>query len=185
MTISRLPSLSIRSAELPDMDKCLTLDAAYSTDFVWQMDTCHNDGQVDVTFRAVRLPRSMQVKYPRNSRQLIKNWHACEGFLVAEQTPGQLVGYIALTTQEDQGIVSITDLVVESDHRQRGVGTALVRAAADWGKQHGLFRLMTELQTKNYPAICFYQKRGFVFCGFNDHYYANQDIALFFVQGLR
>jgi ribosomal protein S18 acetylase RimI-like enzyme len=148
------------------------------------MDTHHNDGQVNVAFRAVRLPRSMRVMYPRDSRQLIKNWHACEGFLVA-QAHEQLVGYIALTTKEDQSIVFITDLVVEPTHRQMGIGAALVRAAAEWSKKHSLFRLMTELQTKNYPAICFYQKLGFAFCGFNDHYYVNQDIALFFVQGLR
>ena len=44
---------------------------------------------------------------------------------------------------------------------------------------------MFETQTKNYPAICFYRKHRFVFCGFNDRYYTNQDIALFFAQSLR
>jgi ribosomal protein S18 acetylase RimI-like enzyme len=44
---------------------------------------------------------------------------------------------------------------------------------------------MLETQTKNHPAICFYRKHGFVFCGFNDRYYTNQDIALFFAQNLR
>jgi ribosomal protein S18 acetylase RimI-like enzyme len=44
---------------------------------------------------------------------------------------------------------------------------------------------MAEATTKIYPALSFYQKLGFRFCGFSDHYYVNQDIALFFVLTLR
>ncbi len=176
--------LSVRPAELPDLDKCLAIDPSYSTETVWQMETRSHDGQMSATFRVAHLPRSMRVAYPRSPRQLAQNWRTCEGFLVAEMR-GQIVGYIALTTRPDQGLACISDLVVAHHHRQKGVGTALVRAAADWSRQHGLTRLMAELQTKNYPATCFYQKLGFTFCGFNDGYYANQDIAMFFVLGLR
>jgi ribosomal protein S18 acetylase RimI-like enzyme len=37
-----------------------------------------------------------------------------------------------------------------------------------------------EIQTKNHPAISFAQKHGFQFCGYNERYYPNGDIALFF-----
>lgn len=177
-------AFSIRTAELPDLDKCLALDPTYSTDFVWQMDTHYNEGLTSAAFRTVRLPRSMRVAYPRDPRQLAQHWHNCEGFLVADSKT-HIIGYAALTTQEDQGMACMTDLVVERNYRQQGVGIALVKATIEWGKKRGLARLMAELQTKNYPGICLCQKLGFVFCGFNDHYYANQDIALFFVLGLR
>ena len=36
------------------------------------------------------------------------------------------------------------------------------------------------MQSKNFPAICFAQKHGLNFCGYNDRYYHNQDLALFF-----
>ena len=61
----------------------------------------------------------------------------------------------------------------------------LLRHARQWAREQGLDMVMAEATTKNYPALCFYQKLGFQFCGFNDHYYPNQDIALFFVQMLR
>jgi hypothetical protein len=41
------------------------------------------------------------------------------------------------------------------------------------------------MQPKNYPAICLAQKLGFDLCGYNDRYFANQDIALFFAKNLR
>jgi len=61
----------------------------------------------------------------------------------------------------------------------------LVRHARQWAWEQKLQTILVEATTKNYPALCFYQKLGFQFCGFNDHYYINQDIALFFVQRLR
>jgi hypothetical protein len=42
-----------------------------------------------------------------------------------------------------------------------------------------------ETQTKNYPGILFSQANGMVFCGFNDRYFSNGDIAVFFSQTLR
>lgn len=169
---------------MSDLDRCLALDASYSTDFVWQMDTHCNNGQTDIMFRTIRLPRSMRVAYPRDARQLAQNWRGCEGFWVADVN-GRIAGYAALTERQDLGAVSITDLAVERDFRQLGVGTALVKTTIEWGRERNLNRILAELQTKNHPGICLYKKLGFVFCGFNDHYYANQDIAVFFALGLR
>ena len=41
------------------------------------------------------------------------------------------------------------------------------------------------MQSKNYPAISFAQKQGLAFCGYNDRYYASQDVALFFGMTLK
>jgi RimJ/RimL family protein N-acetyltransferase len=38
------------------------------------------------------------------------------------------------------------------------------------------------LQSKNLPAIRLAQKFGYEFCGYNDQYYINQDVALFFAK---
>ncbi|MBN1937364.1 MAG: GNAT family N-acetyltransferase [Anaerolineae bacterium] len=74
----------------------------------------------------------------------------------------------------------ITHLIVDRPYRKRGIGTALLKASVAWGKSKKLERLMIAVQTKNYPAISFCEKHNLLFCGFNDHYYVNRDIALFF-----
>jgi len=43
---------------------------------------------------------------------------------------------------------------------------------------------MAILQSKNHPAISFFQRHGFKFCGYNERYYRNQDIGLYFGRGL-
>jgi ribosomal protein S18 acetylase RimI-like enzyme len=79
----------------------------------------------------------------------------------------------------------VTDLAVGANMRRRGVGSALLAAAQTWAGERGMRRLMLEMQAKNLPAIRMAQKHGFEFCGYNDHYYLTQDVALFFVRALK
>jgi GNAT superfamily N-acetyltransferase len=79
----------------------------------------------------------------------------------------------------------ITDLVVMRRMRRQGVGSALVLAAQEWARQFYPYRMVLEMQPKNYPAICMAKKIGFEYCGYNDRYYLNHDIALFFSGSVR
>jgi hypothetical protein len=54
-----------------------------------------------------------------------------------------------------------------------------------WCKDHHLRRMMVPLQTQNDPGVRFCQRHGFVFCGFNDRYYRNGSVALYFGHDLR
>lgn len=174
----------VRPATLADLNACLVLDHSCVTDHVWQMKVQESESQVGVTFHTVRLPRRMQVEYPRNLEQLVDDWQRGEGFLVAE-VDNQVCGYVDLFVQPWQRMGWIVNIAVDRTHRKRGIGTTLMRHARQWAREQDLQMLLTEATTKNYPALCFYQKLGFQFCGFNDHYYTNQDIALFFVRALR
>jgi ribosomal protein S18 acetylase RimI-like enzyme len=62
------------------------------------------------------------------------------------------------------------------------VASALLAEAQDWAAERSHRRLILEMQSKNYPGIRLAQKFGYEFCGYNDHYYLNQDVALFFAK---
>ena len=173
----------IRPALTTDLQRCLALDPSFSTDQVWQMDSRLADGQIAVNFRAARLPREMRVTYPRDPRMLMAGWQSCDAMLIADQPHG-LAGYAALTKQVPQSTVWVNDLVVAKPIRRTGVGSQLIKAVANWGRDQQLRWLVVEVQTKNYPGISFCQKHGLKFCGYNDRYFANQDIALFFALSL-
>ncbi|RLC64981.1 MAG: hypothetical protein DRI48_07245 [Chloroflexi bacterium] len=175
--------MRIRPAQSRDLEACSALNHSYTTDHVWQMEAREMNGALTTTFRVARLPREMRVKYPRQGQDLLAGWRRRDGFLVAEEE-GSVCGYVALTAQVEHGIAWIGDLVVDRPWRRRGIGTALLQAAAQWGRSRGLTRLLIEVQTKNYPAIQFCRSRGLTFCGYNDHYWPSQDIALFFGESL-
>lgn len=176
--------MRVRPAEPRDLEACGALNHSCTTDRVWQMDTRGKNDSLTITFRVVRLPRETRVEYPLRGEHMLAGWQRRDGFLVGEEN-GRICGYVTLTAYAEHGIAWIGDLVVDKPLRRRGIGTALLRAAAKWGCDHGLVRLVAEVQTKNYPATQFYQSRGLTFCGYNDHYWPSQDIALFFGESLR
>jgi len=174
----------VRPADLADLNTCLSFDHTVFTEHVWQMQVQEAEAQSAVTFQSVRLPRRMQVEYPRNVEQLVEHWQQGETILVAEED-GQVTGYVDMLAEPWHEGGWVANLCVERAARQQGVGMALLRYLRQWARSEGLRFLYAEATTKNYPALSLYRKLGFEFCGFNDHYYPNQDIALFFVQVLR
>jgi RimJ/RimL family protein N-acetyltransferase len=53
-------------------------------------------------------------------------------------------------------------MLVDAGRRGRGVGSALLLAAIDWARDHGLHKLCLEVFARNTPAIALYRKSGFV-----------------------
>ncbi len=177
-----MPAIEIRPAVAPDIPILLKMDHGYVSDYVWQVDFQIADTQIDINFRQVHLPRSVRVDYPRPAKGLADDWAQRSGLLVAI-LDGEPVGYISMMQPMAALTTWVTDLVVTQPLRRKGIGSALVLAAQQWVAEHpGSRRLLLEMQTKNYPAISMSQKLGFDFCGFNDHHYANNDMALFFTK---
>ena len=176
-----MAEIQVRPAADTDLAWIAAVDNSYSTDYVWQVDIRDDAslGQIQATFRPVRLPRSMRVSMQREPDWLTMAWERRVCFLVAEQD-GHMKGYLNLALALVPETAWVTDFGVERRFRRSGVGTVLLTAAAQWARTNRLKRLVLEMQSKNHPAISFAQKHGFVFSGYNDRYYPNQDVALFF-----
>lgn len=172
--------MHIFPAELADLNTCCQISGAYVTDYVWQMQTHKTGHRTDIRFDTIRLPRSMQVEYPRSPDELLDHWKRDGCFLVVSQADDEIIGFIDAQPQPEQNFLWIHNLVIDKRFRQRGAGSLLLDSARKWATQHHLRKLMLEVQTKNFPAISFAQKHGFQFCGYNERYYVNGDIALFF-----
>jgi ribosomal protein S18 acetylase RimI-like enzyme len=177
------PHVLVRAATEDDIAALMGLDHGYSTEYVWQMELDPGKPRMGASFREARLPRAMQVTYPRPKGDLESNWSTHAATLVAENNQ-QPVGYASLIAGLAPGAAWVSDLVVGASQRRKGVGTRLVLAAQAWAREHGYERLVLEMQSKNYPAIKLAQKLAFEFSGYNDRYYENQDIALFFAKRL-
>ncbi|MBW8012228.1 MAG: GNAT family N-acetyltransferase [Chloroflexi bacterium] len=173
--------LRIRALDEADLPVIIDLDHSFHTDHVWQIEFKTADSEIGVTFREIHLPRSMLVEYPRDPSVIADIWPEGATLLVAE-AGDHLVGYVSLFAGKAPEAVWISDLVILRRLRRQGIGTALILAAQKWALEHGLQRIVLEMQSKNFPAISLAGKLGFEFSGFNDRYYANHDIALFFTK---
>jgi len=174
-----VPSFEIRPATANDLPRLMAMDHSSLSDYVWQLELRREASQVTANFREVRLPRSIEVKYPRNPSALADEWTRSDLVLAAlhESNP---VGYLRANADHASAVVWVTDIIVAPDQRRKGAGFALLTATEAWALERGVRRIILEMQSKNQACIRLAQKFGYDFCGYNDQYYSTQDVALFF-----
>lgn len=177
-----MSAIQIRPAIASDLPRLMGMDHSVTSEYVWQLELRRDAGQIFATFREARLPRPIQLTYPNNPYALADEWTRKTLMLVAA-SGNDPVGYLCLD-ERLSSVAWITDLVVAPDWRRRGVAGALLDAAHEWGQARDHRRMFLEMQAKNQPAIRLAQAHGYEFCGYNDHYYLTQDVALFFARAL-
>jgi ribosomal protein S18 acetylase RimI-like enzyme len=179
-----MPEIEIKPANNADLSMYINMDHSYQTDYVWQMDRIFNEGQMTIQFREIRLPRPVKVEYPYSSSQLSMMWNQSPVVLTAYMK-GSPVGYVYLEEDELPQTGWIKGLAVNKEDRRQGIASGLILAAQEWALQRNLRRLSIPIQSKNYPALRMFLKIGYEFCGYQDNYFSNRDIGLFFSRFLR
>jgi GNAT superfamily N-acetyltransferase len=174
----------VRPAVATDIQRLTALDHSSTSDYVWQLELRRETAQITATFREVRLPRTVDVKYPRDPSALSNEWTRRDVVLVALKDD-ILVGYACAVEEHAAAVAWVTDLVVMPEFRRQGGASALLTAVQDWALEKGVRRLILEMMSKNQACIRLAQKFGYEFCGYNDQYYPTQDVALFFGRALK
>ena len=90
---------------------------------------------------------------------------------------GQLAGFVAAQHVVWNRRVVIWHLYVMPTFRRRGVGARLLAAIDDFARSVGARCLWLETQNVNYPAIQFYHRCGFTWCGFDAALYDPDTLA--------
>ena len=86
------------------------------------------------------------------ARVLVAEW--------ADGVVGMCTGQLVVSTAEGGPALLVEDVVVDPDHRGRGVGSALLAALTDWARGHGVRRLQLLADGNNGPALAFYDRLG-------------------------
>jgi RimJ/RimL family protein N-acetyltransferase len=162
----------------------MALDHASVSDYVWQLELRREAGQATASFREVRLPRSIDVQYPRSPSSLMEEWMRRDAVFCALDD-GVPIGYLCLTAEHTSSVAWVTDVVVAPNQRRKGAASTLLATAQAWALERGIRRLILEMQSKNQAYIRLAQKFGYEFCGYNDQYYMTQDVALFFGRAIK
>jgi len=171
--------ISVRQANSRDLYMIGNIDMSNTTDYVWQMDFKEEDKNISIVFRRTRLPRSIDLDFTELIQNLDKQIHQFSVVLVAESL-GRLCGFVAIDKDISQESGTITLFAVDKRMRRKGIATSMLAAAKEWCIRLGLNRLIIVTQSRNYPSISFCVSNGYSYCGYNDSYYSNQDIAVFF-----
>lgn len=174
-----MANVRIRQAVSPDIERLTKLSHQILTSRVWQMSQSIDENGIHTSFIEISLPREMKLAYTRSPDALEAIWKDFSLILVGcvDEVP---VGYITLNAFFSPDVIWIKDLVVDDHWRRKGIATALYLSVSEWGKKRKYTRTNLEMSSKNYPGIKLAGKLGFEYSGFNDSYFKNNDIAIFF-----
>lgn len=174
-----MAEILVRQAVSPDIELLSKFEHTVKTACVWQMTQSSEGGRISTAFTENHLPREMRLTYPKSPDSLLERWKNYSSVLIGciNKVP---VGYIAFNASFSPELVWVKDLVVDELWRRKAVATALIQAINEWGLARQYQRITIEMSSKNYPGICLAKKCGFEYAGFNDSYFNNNDIALFF-----
>jgi RimJ/RimL family protein N-acetyltransferase len=93
------------------------------------------------------------------------------------EADGRVVGRLSIARDQHPASRHVADLglMVARGYRRRGIGTALLTAAAEWARDVGIAKLELHVFPWNEPAIALYEKCGFVREGYRRAHYRRDD----------
>ena len=119
---------------------------------------------------SVRLQPEHFVEAPRPKALIERHLDDLDSAVFIIHCDDEPIGFIHAQLQEpyDIGIIKpqrfvcIWDIAVREGYRGVGVGSMLLEAALDWGKEHGAHYARLNVLAHNDAAARFYAKRGFI-----------------------
>lgn len=206
MSDSAFPDMTVRALQPTDAEALYNLDYSFETDSIYTLrssgkllrsgdetEACQEGEQRSFTFELIETP----VDPP-----FYKDYRSDEITLATVQKRVQKAdgGYVALVNNEVAGgvllhlegwrsLTQIRDFIVGRQFRRYGIGSLLLKCAADWARNQSCWAMLLETSNIDYPTIQFYLHNGFEIWSINRHFYppgpTENEAAIFLGKKLR
>lgn len=167
------PHIEVRAVQFDDAPALYALEHDFETDRIYALHTRNQLLEQEEAKTAVRRlafafellemqvdPPIYKDAYEGRTVLDVERWlREIEGGYVA-LAADHIAGAILLTIDEEHAIMRIQDLIVGRQYRRYGIGSLLLRCAADWARKRDCWAMVLETQNINYPAIQFYLHHG-------------------------
>ena len=94
-------------------------------------------------------------------------------------------GYLRLEQDETANRLVLKTGGIMPEYRNKGIGSVLLTRVMEIAHHNNLRSIVCMVQAKNDPAIHFLLSHGFVFCGYQEFFFRNMEIGLFFSRNVR
>lgn len=186
------PHIDVRAVHTGDATALHTLSYSFETDRIYTLRICNrldahasetSMAHTNVAFSFELIEIAVDPPIYKNYREdlptladIETELRNVEGGYVA-LADDVVAGGILLNIEEWRSVARIEDLIVGHQYRRYGIGSLLLRCAADWARKRGCWAVVLETQNINYPAIQFYLRNGFDIWSIQRHFYPPGPIA--------
>jgi len=181
-----MPRIDVRAVQLSDAIALHSIDYSFETDRIYtfrvQNHLVHQSDMPDAGLASVALAFELvetpiDPPYYKNFREeasaladVEQRLRSSEGGYVALAND-EIAGGVLLNVDEERAVARISDLIVGNQYRRYGVGSLLLKCAADWARKRDCWAIVLETQSVNYPAIQLYLRNGMEVWSINQHFY--------------
>jgi ribosomal protein S18 acetylase RimI-like enzyme len=163
--MNKTPGVRFRDIDWPRDGEALTsFEATFTTDRIYRLEI----GDLAAEFVEEELSEPLTKRYDVSG---IRTAVEESGFALAAEIDGEIAAFMTVKFESWNRRMWITHLYVANEYKNRGIGSKLVNEALAFVKRKNARGLWLETQNFNYPAIRFYAKLGFRFCGFDGSLY--------------
>lgn len=160
------------------------MDLSFESDYVWKTQTLEEYESFESSFQRIRLPKTIRVSFQAynsaNMETLIRNRE-----ILSVRYDDRVIGYVRLERDETVNRLMLKTGGIMPEYRNKGVGSVLLDQVTEIARHNSLRSIVCMVQAKNDPAIHFLLSHGFVFCGYQEFFFRNMEIGLFFSKNVR
>ena len=147
-----------------DGESLLHFDSSFTTDRVYRLVI----GELSAEFVEEKLKTPLTKRYDLSGIEEAVN---DGGLAVVAETGKTIAAFMTVKFETWNRRAWLTHIYVGPEYRGRGIGTRLIGEALKFAEEQKARGLWLETQNFNYPAIRYYQKLDFRFCGFDQSLY--------------
>lgn len=145
-------------------------EASFTTGYVYRVEV----DKMSVEIIEEKLAAPFYKTYTFDS---IKNDIAEADFAVVVEIEKAIAGFATVKYEAWNNRAVLSGIFVALEFRGKNIGQSLVEAAINYAKAKRARCLFVETQNVNYPAIQFYLKMNFEFCGFDRALYKPFEVS--------
>jgi len=169
--MTNIPQMIIREIYWQtDGEHLSNFDASFSTEYIYHVVI--NGMSVEIIEAKLDIP--FQKIYQLDC---VKNDVEASDYSVVAEIEGLIAGFATVKYEAWNKRAVLTGIYVAPESKGKGVGRALIDSVVNYAQTTSARCLWLETQNINYPAIRFYIKMGFRFCGFDKSLYNPVEVS--------
>lgn len=179
-----MAEIEIGVSTIEEYPQIAAMDLSFESDYVWKTQMLEGLDSFESSFQRIRLPKTIRVSFqayaPTALEMLIRQRE-----VLSVRYEEKVIGYLRLEQDETVNRLILKTGGIMPEYRKKGIGAVLLNRVIEIASHNHLRSIVCMVQAKNDPAIRFLMSNGFVFSGYQEFFFRNMEIGLFFSKNVR